>query len=88
MTKQNITDRDGYIIMKALAYAIEAIDRLPKRWQEVSDRDDMETLLMYCSDDPTTVEQLRNGARSHLNRARHRRASAGTRAAPCRRSSG
>jgi hypothetical protein len=38
---------------QALAYAVEAIDRLPPSWQEASDRDDMATLLeaRWPSDD-------------------------------------
>jgi hypothetical protein len=40
--------RDRYIIKMALAYAIEAIDRLPKRWQS-SVRDDMLKLLEHYS---------------------------------------
>ena len=44
-----MTQRDDYLIKKALAYAIEAIDRLPKQWQEASDRDDMVKLLEQYS---------------------------------------
>ena len=36
-----VTHRDGYIIAKALAYAIAHIDRLPEARQEASDRGDM-----------------------------------------------
>ena len=45
MTMMEITGRDSYIIVKALAYAIEAIDRLPFDAQERSDREDMIALL-------------------------------------------
>jgi hypothetical protein len=41
----NITGRDGYIMCKALAYAIATIPYLPKAFQESSDRDDMLELL-------------------------------------------
>jgi hypothetical protein len=41
----NITGRDGFIIARALAYAIEAIDRLPQERRAMSDRDDMEQIL-------------------------------------------
>jgi hypothetical protein len=41
----NITGRDGYIIGKALAYAVATISNLPSAFQESSDRDDMLTLL-------------------------------------------
>jgi hypothetical protein len=42
----DITGRDNYIIGSALAYAIECINRLPDEWQEKSDKDDMEKLLI------------------------------------------
>jgi hypothetical protein len=54
---KDITGRDHYIVCKALAYAIEAIDRLPSEWQEGSDRDDMLQLLEAMS--------------LHANRDRH-----------------
>jgi hypothetical protein len=60
-----VTGRDGYILMQALAYAIEAIGRLPERWQEWSNREDMIKLLTAMSDDP---DFYRLGARSHLER--------------------
>ena|ERR1700726_2512143 len=48
----DITGRDNYIIGSALAYAIECINRLPVEWQEKSDRDDMEKLLIaICGED-------------------------------------
>src|SRR5712664_3734835 len=37
--------RDGYIQMQALAYAIEAIELLPRQWQEYSNQQDMIALL-------------------------------------------
>ena len=40
-----ITGRDGYIVCKALAYAILAIERLPREWREESDKEDMKQLL-------------------------------------------
>ena len=46
----NITGRDGYIMLQALAYAIECIEHLPERWQEWSNKEDMKTLLVaYAS---------------------------------------
>jgi hypothetical protein len=41
----NITGRDEDIITKAIAYAVGAIDGLPDSQQEVSDREDMITIL-------------------------------------------
>lgn len=58
----NITGRDTDVVRKALAYAIEAIDRLPQRWQESSDRDDMVMLLEALGD----AELHRYDARLHL----------------------
>ena len=43
-----LTGRDGYIIAKALAYAIAVIDRLPPELQERSVQDDMRQLLDAC----------------------------------------
>jgi hypothetical protein len=40
-TQGSITGRDGYIVAKALAYAIEIIESLPEERQEASDREDM-----------------------------------------------
>jgi len=57
----SVTGRDNYIIMSALAYAIEAIDRLPQRWQEWSDQKDMIALLDAMSDQP---DFYRIGART------------------------
>jgi hypothetical protein len=61
----SVTGRDNYIIMNALAYAIEAISRLPERWQERSDQKDMIALLDAMSDQP---DFFRIGARGHLQR--------------------
>ena len=58
-----ITGRDNYIVMNALAYAIEAIGRLPRRWQERSDQEDMIALLDAMSDE---ADFYRIGARGHL----------------------
>jgi hypothetical protein len=44
---ESITGRDGYIIAKALAYAIEAIGALPGEYQERSDREDMKAILSF-----------------------------------------
>jgi hypothetical protein len=63
--RSSITGRDDYILMKALGYAIEAIGRLPRRWQEGSDQEDMIMLLNAMSFNP---EMYRLGARAHLER--------------------
>ena len=41
----SVTFRDGYVIRKALMYAIAFVDRLPLEEQEQSDRDDMMQIL-------------------------------------------
>jgi hypothetical protein len=64
--KPNITGRDGPVIAKALAYAIEAIGRLPDRWQEKSDREDMLKLLNAVSGD--IGDMFRFAARYRLDR--------------------
>ncbi len=61
----NITRRDGYIMRKALAYAIEAIARLPEEWQEMSDREDMIEILETITT-PPEVEFHRVSVRSKL----------------------
>jgi hypothetical protein len=62
----NITGRDGYILAKALAFAIEVIDRLPEKWRPRSDRDDMLRLLEAMQ--PKVHDDLRMQARATLQR--------------------
>jgi hypothetical protein len=45
-TEFGITGRDGYVISEALAIAVGAIDSLPLQQREISDREDMVTILM------------------------------------------
>lgn len=66
MYEDSITGRDGLVVCKALAYAIEAIGHLPKQWQEWSDREDMLKLLDVISN--SDAERFRVGARSHFER--------------------
>jgi hypothetical protein len=56
--------RDRYITCKALAYAILAIERRPKRWQEYNDMQDMRMLLMELSGEPDFYLE---GARRHID---------------------
>lgn len=44
-SRLGVTGRDGFIVAKALAYAITAIEQLPSRWQERSDCNDMRAIL-------------------------------------------
>jgi hypothetical protein len=62
----NVTGRDGYILAKALAFAIEVIDRLPEEWRPRSDRDDMLRLLEAIQ--PKAQDDLRMLARAALQR--------------------
>src|SRR5258708_4927157 len=67
MTTENITGRDDLIIAKALAYAIESINRLPDLWQEASDARDMERLLISLWGE-AGARQVRTQARGHIER--------------------
>ena len=62
----SITGRDGYIVAKALAYAIETISSLPERRQEWSDCEDMKRIF-----EAMFSEQMReivtDSARFHLS---------------------
>lgn len=57
-TDHQVTGRDGYIIVKALAYAIAVIEALPVARQEGSDCDDMRDLLCHLVPAPA--------ARNHM----------------------
>jgi hypothetical protein len=59
----NVTGRDGYIIAKALAYAIEVIDALPKELRSLSDQADMKAILdvMIAQDAELTLIQASAG---------------------------
>jgi hypothetical protein len=63
----SITGREGQILVKALAYAIEAIERLPPQWQEASDRRDMLALLTALVGGEW-ADHWRTIARGHLER--------------------
>ena len=60
-----VTGRDGYIIRKALAYAIETIELLPSKWQEWSDKEDMIRLLEAATP-KDRADSYRLGVRRHL----------------------
>ncbi len=65
MTEKDVTGRDQYIIAMALAYAIEAINRLPEPHRGTSDQTDMQTLLMKHVG-IEAARQLRSQARQQL----------------------
>ena len=74
MDDNRIVGREGYIIAKALAYAIATIDALPENKREVSDRDDMVALLIERVPNPAERERLCKGRRnSHRPFARYHR---------------
>jgi hypothetical protein len=62
-----VTGRDAYIVRKALAYAIEAINRLPPEWRQADEQEDMLTLFDAVAK-PDEQAELRLTARAHLER--------------------
>lgn len=60
-----ITGRDGYIVCKALAYAIAYIQSLPKERQEYSDCCDMVELLRHYMPDALSLTLLAKGVDAH-----------------------
>jgi len=64
MKPHSITGRDGYIIAQALAYAIVAMDQIPRERQEFSNHQDMRSLLHYCAGDSADFHMV--NARSHI----------------------
>ncbi len=68
MNTPGVTGRDGYIIGKALAYAIATIDGLPEGQQERSDRDDMVAVLLAMYPDQFTLGEYADGVERHTGR--------------------
>lgn len=68
----DITGRDGYIIAKALAYASAWIASLPELYDEVSDREDMDAILLAMTSQADS-DALHETARKTLRDA-HRHA--------------
>lgn len=66
---ESVTGRDGYIIAKALAYAFSTIERLPPRWQERSDMEDMKKMFENVCPDPSMRANLIGKADHHLSGA-------------------
>jgi hypothetical protein len=69
--RKGVTGRDNYILAKALAYASQAIDMLPRRWQERSDCEDMLTILAVMVKDTRTRKLMIEDARNHLEGAKN-----------------
>jgi hypothetical protein len=64
--QMNVTGRDGFIMAKALAYAITTIDRLPRVRQEGSDRDDMRDLLCAMVPGEAQRSEIMLSAQRHV----------------------
>lgn len=64
--ESQITGRDGYIVTKALAYAILAIDSLPRARQERSDRNDMLSLLISRVGPDGYLAHVLGNAEAHM----------------------
>ncbi len=62
---KEVTGRDGYIITKALAYAIAFIDSLTEQKREKSDRDDMVAILIALAPDEAWRERIAEDVRIH-----------------------
>jgi hypothetical protein len=67
----SVTGRDGYIVAKALAYAIDAIEAQPRRWQEWSDCQDMKAILATIFGSSMCAMVI-NSARLHLSHGKRR----------------
>jgi hypothetical protein len=62
----NITGQDSFLIAKALAMAIEAIDRLPEEWRAESDKDKDDMIRLLEAFHPKGAQTLRVEARATL----------------------
>jgi hypothetical protein len=62
----NVTGRDRHVVVKALSYAIAAIEALPSRQQEFGDKEDMKRLLEHMVGGDAELAQLQRSARAHL----------------------
>ena len=64
-TVNDVTGRDGYIMAKALCYAIAFIDSLPIEIRENFDRDDMVAILVETVPDGAKRELLARDVEAH-----------------------
>jgi hypothetical protein len=64
--ESDVTGRDSYIIVKALAYAIATIEGLPECRQEVSDCEDMAALLKALCPNEAQRNYVVFGVRAHM----------------------
>ena len=66
--RMNVTGRDGYIVAKALAYAILTIESLPEERQEYSDCLDMRALLEAgLAGNNAALDHVLSSARGHID---------------------
>ena len=64
---KDVAGLDTHILRKALAFAIEAIERLPKHRQEGSDQAKMKLTLDYlCGNDENIRDQHIQDVRRHF----------------------
>lgn len=59
----NITGRDDYVLMQALAHATVALENLPEEWQEDALLYDMRHLLAHFTVYPRVTQIFFDGAR-------------------------
>jgi hypothetical protein len=59
--------RDQLILCNALAYAILTIERLPRRQQEYSNKEDMKLVLEHLASNFLGVEHWMEVARNHMD---------------------
>jgi hypothetical protein len=64
--KDNITGRDGFILVQALAYAIALIDALPLQHRPLTNQRDMKRLLDHMLANPRDVAILQGEAQRRV----------------------
>ena len=64
--RKEITDRDGYIIVEALTFAVEALSKLPIEHRPDSNIDDMKRLIEAAIKQDATLGQLQKIAQRRL----------------------
>jgi hypothetical protein len=64
---EEVTGRDHYITIKALAYAIAAIENLQFQKREVNDQSDMKKLLEHLVGSDSALKHIIKEAHQHLS---------------------
>jgi hypothetical protein len=60
-----ITGRDGYLVLQSLGYAIVTIEKLPRKQQEWTNKEQMKTLLHVWSEGRS--DYFLDNARHHID---------------------